>query len=61
MNALSKYLEVDGKLTRIRADAPVLDNACAANVPDLPYIHGSQPVALASYLPGRDPDTFYAD
>ena len=60
MNALSKYLEVDGKLTRIRSDSPVLDDACAVNAPDLPYIHGSQPGALASYLPGRDPDTFYA-
>jgi hypothetical protein len=59
MSALSDYLERDGKLTRIRTDAPVLDDACAANAPDLPFIHGSQPGALASYLPGRDPDTFY--
>lgn len=59
MHSLSEYLERDGNLTRIRADAPVLNDACAANAPDLPFIHGSQPGALASYLPGRDPDTFY--
>jgi hypothetical protein len=58
MNALDPYLERDGKLTRIRADAPVLDDACAAGAPDLPYIRGSQPGALASYLPGRDADRF---
>jgi hypothetical protein len=60
MNSLDRYLERDGKLTRIRADAPVLDDACAADAPDLPYIHGSQPGALASYLPGRDADRFFA-
>jgi len=59
MHSLSEFLLRDGNLTRIKADAPVLNDACAANAPDLPFIHGSQPGALASYLPGRDPDTFY--
>jgi hypothetical protein len=58
MNAIDPYLEHDGNLTRIRIDAPVLDNACAPNSPDLPYIHGFQEGALASYLPGRQPDVF---
>jgi hypothetical protein len=58
MNGLNQYLQRDGKLTRIRSDAPVLDDACAENAPDLPYIRGSQPGALASFLPGRDPDVF---
>jgi hypothetical protein len=58
MNSIGPYLEHDGKLTRIRREAPVLDNACAADAPDLPYIHGFQEGALASYLPGRQPDVF---
>src|SRR5712664_3079197 len=58
MTALSKFLIRDGKLTRIRADAPVVDDACAANVPDLPYLQGFQEGALASFLPGRAPDVF---
>lgn len=58
MNSIGPYLEHDGKLTRIRMDAPVLDNACAPAAPDLPYIHGFQEGALASYLPGRQPDVF---
>jgi hypothetical protein len=58
MNSIEPYLEHDGKLTRIRADAPVLNDACAPDAPDLPYIHGFQEGALASYLPGRQPDVF---
>ncbi len=58
MNSVGPYLEHDGKLTRIRMTAPVLDNACASDAPNLPYIHGFQEGALASYLPGRQPDVF---
>lgn len=58
MNILSPYLLTDGDLTRVRDDAPVLDNSCEADAPDLPYIHGFQEGALASYLPGRSPDVF---
>lgn len=58
MKSLNDYLEYDGKLTRVRLDAPVLDDSCAADAPDLPYIHGVQEGALASYLPGRPPDAF---
>ena len=58
MRSLGNYLQHDGKLTRIRMDAPVLDYACAADAPDLPYIHGSQEGSLASFLPGRQPDVF---
>src|SRR5205807_647568 len=58
MKSLNDYLEKDGKLTRIRADAPLLDDSCAADAPDLPYIHGFQEGALASYLPGRSADVF---
>src|SRR5579862_1959954 len=58
MTALDKYLLHDGKLTRIRQDAPVVDNACAADAPDLPYLRGFQEGGVAAYLPGRPPDVF---
>ena len=58
MVALHNYQDHEGTLTRIRADAPVLDNACAPDAPALPYIHGFQEGALASFLPGRPPDVF---
>ncbi|MFN7994084.1 MAG: thiol-disulfide isomerase [Bryobacteraceae bacterium] len=58
MTALNSFLVRDGTLTRVRMDAPVVDNACGENVPDLPYLRGFQEGALASYLPGRAPDAF---
>jgi hypothetical protein len=58
MNSIDPYLEHDGNLTRIRMDAPVLNDACAPDAPPLPYIHGFQEGALASYLPGRQADVF---
>ena len=58
MTSLSIFLVRDGKLTRIREDAPVVNNACAADVPSLPYLRGFQEGALASFLPGRAPDVF---
>ncbi len=58
MKPLDEFLVHDGKLTRVSMDAPVLNDACAADAPDLPYIHGFQEGALASYLPGRSPDVF---
>jgi hypothetical protein len=58
MRQLSDFLLRDGKLTRVRADAPVVNDACAADVPALPYLHGFQEGALASFLPGRPPDVF---
>lgn len=60
MPTLSKYLIKEGKLTRIRQDAPVVNDACDASASStgLPYLTGSQEGALASYLPGRAPDIF---
>jgi hypothetical protein len=58
MTALNRFLLRDGKLTRIREEAPVVNDACAAGAPDLPYLRGSQEGALASFLPGRAPDVF---
>jgi len=58
MTALQSFLVRDGTLTRVREDAPVVDDGCAADAPDLPYLRGSQEGALASFLPGRAPDRF---
>ena len=58
MPKLANYLIREGKLTRIRADAPVVNNACAGNLPDLPFLTGAQEGGLAAFLPGRPPDLF---
>lgn len=58
MPQLSQFLIREGKLTRIRQDAPVVNNACAANAPELPYLRGFQEGGLAAFLPGRPPDEF---
>ncbi len=55
---LPKFLVSEGKLTRIRADAHVVNDACAANTPDLPFLRGFQEGGLAAFLPGRPPDVF---
>ena len=36
----------------------MVNNACAADCPDLPYLRGFQEGALTSFLPGRPPDVF---
>jgi len=58
--ALSQYLIREGKLSRIRADAPVVNDACADNLPNLPFLTGYQEGGLAAFLPGRPPDVFPA-
>jgi hypothetical protein len=58
MTGLNRYLLREGKLTRVREDAPVWNDGCAVKTPDLPYIRGFQEGALASFLPGRPPDVF---
>jgi hypothetical protein len=60
MPQLSQFLIHEGKLSRIRQDAPVVNDACAANIPALPHLTGFQEGALASFLPGRPPDVFPA-
>ena len=61
MGSLASFLEREGTLTRVRADAPVVNDACAADAPNLPYLRGFQEGALASFLPGRPPDVFPDD
>ncbi len=60
MPALSKYLLVEGKLSRIKKDAPVWNDACADKLPALPFLTGAQEGGLAAFLPGRPPDQFPA-
>ncbi len=58
MPALSKFLLKEGKLSRIRKDAPVWNDACACKLPELPFLTGGQEGGLAAFLPGRPPDQF---
>jgi hypothetical protein len=58
MPALSKFLLREGKLSRIRMDAPVVNDACAPGIPELPFLSGSQEGSLTAFLPGRPPDSF---
>jgi hypothetical protein len=45
-------------LMRVRADAPVVNDACASDVPDLPGLSGFQEGSFVAFLPGRQPDLF---
>lgn len=58
MPGLSNFLLKEGKLTRIRMDSPVVNDACASDAPALPYLRGFQEGGLAAFLPGRPPDVF---
>ncbi|MCC6539042.1 MAG: hypothetical protein IT162_15930 [Bryobacterales bacterium] len=58
MPALSQFLLKEGKLSRIRKEAPVWNDACAEKLPNLPFLTGAQEGGLAAFLPGRPPDQF---
>lgn len=58
MPALSQFLIKEEKLTRISASAPVVNDACADTLPNLPFLTGFQEGGLAAFLPGRPPDAF---
>jgi hypothetical protein len=45
-------------LMRVREDAPVVNDACAIDVPDLPGLSGFQEGSFVAFLPGRQPDRF---
>ena len=57
MPALSSFLVKEGKLTRIRADAPVVNDACSSKA-NLPFLTGGQEGSFTAFLPGRQPDRF---
>ncbi|MEZ5400533.1 MAG: cytochrome c [Bryobacteraceae bacterium] len=58
MPDLERFLIREGNITRVKADAPVVNNGCAADAPNLPYLRGFQEGGLAAFLPGRPPDVF---
>jgi hypothetical protein len=58
MPSLANYLLREGKLSRIRQDAPVVNDACSPDAPNLPFLRGFQEGGLAAFLPGRPPDVF---
>ena len=58
MPSLSRFLLREGKLSRIREDAPVVNDSCAPDAPQLPFLRGAQEGGLAAFLPGRPPDVF---
>jgi hypothetical protein len=58
MPTLQQYLLREGKLSRIRQDAPVVNDACQETLPNLPFLTGGQEGSLTAFLPGRQPDRF---
>ena len=58
MPGLSQFILKEGKLSRIKKDAPVWNDACADKLPNLPLLTGAQEGGLAAFLPGRPPDLF---
>jgi hypothetical protein len=56
--SLQQFLIREGKLSRIRMDAPVVNDACAESLPGLPFLTGDQEGSFAAFLPGRQPDVF---
>jgi hypothetical protein len=55
--ALGGFADIEDGLTRVRDDAPVIDDACAANA-NLPNLSGFEEGSLATMLPGKPPDNY---
>ncbi|MEZ5353458.1 MAG: hypothetical protein R2762_12545 [Bryobacteraceae bacterium] len=58
MPDLEKFLIREGNITRVKQDAPVVNDGCDPAAPKLPYLRGFQQGGLAAFLPGRPPDAF---
>ena len=54
---LAGFAEIDGGLSRVRMDAPVVNDACAGNA-SLPNLAGFEEGSLATMLPGKAPDIY---
>ncbi|HXA67647.1 MAG TPA: hypothetical protein VNV82_20985 [Bryobacteraceae bacterium] len=55
--ALGGFADIEDGLTRVRDDAPVINDACAANA-NLPNLSGFEEGSLATMLPGKPPDNY---
>jgi hypothetical protein len=55
--SLGGFADIEDGLTRVREDAPVIDDACAANA-NLPNLSGFEEGSLSTMLPGKPPDNF---
>jgi hypothetical protein len=53
-----RYWEVKDGLSRLRMDAPVVDDACASEPEGLPNLSGFEEGSFAAMLPGKPPDVF---
>ncbi|SPF50601.1 conserved exported hypothetical protein [Candidatus Sulfopaludibacter sp. SbA4] len=54
---LGDFLEVENGLSRVRNDAPVINDACAGDG-GLPNLAGFEEGSLATMLPGKPPDLY---
>jgi hypothetical protein len=54
---LGGFMDVAGGLSRVRDDAPVINDACTGSQ-DLPSMAGFEEGSLATLLPGKPPDVF---
>jgi hypothetical protein len=58
----SDYLvETSDGLRHMKPDSPVVNDACAYKGPDIDRLHIAGEGALASYLPGMPPDSYWSD
>jgi hypothetical protein len=53
-----QFWEVKDGLSRLRLDAPMVNDACAAEAPELPNLTGFEEGSFAAMLPGKPPDVF---
>jgi hypothetical protein len=53
-----EFWEVKDGLSRMRLDAPVVNDACAGAPPDLQAMSGFEEGSFAAMLPGKPPDVF---
>jgi hypothetical protein len=60
VRSLRDIMDEENGLTRVRDDAPVVDDACVGDVTGLPNLTGGQEGSFTAYLPGRQPDVFPA-
>jgi hypothetical protein len=53
-----RFWDVKDGLSRLRLEAPVVDDACASEPAGLPNLSGSEEGSFTAMLPGKPPDVF---